>query len=157
MHTLAEEPAPQDRLEVSEPSDVGLSVQVHQIVDAVAGSDQGTVLEARLVCNSTSHEVFLFPWEEDLPASPWEEASGSGAADTVKVPVSEVILAKANCAPEKAPSLIRRGFFGPRAASPTSSRGSSQGKSALSSSLLETFVLSLGAAEVGLNPTVSKT
>jgi hypothetical protein len=60
------------------------------------------------------------------------------------------------CAPEKALSLIQRGFFGPRAASPTSSRGSSQGKGALSSSLPEISVLSLGAAEVGLNPTVSK-
>ena len=66
------------------------------------------------------------------------------------------ILAKAICAPEKAPSLIRRGFFGPRAASPSPSRGSSQGKGALPSSLPENFVLSLGAAEVGLNPTVSK-
>ena len=84
MHSLAEEPAPQDRLDVSEPSDTGLSVQVHQIVDAVAGSNQGTALEARLVCNSTSHEVFLFPWEEDLPASPWEEASGLGRQTLLK-------------------------------------------------------------------------
>jgi hypothetical protein len=130
----AEEPASQARLEVPETSDAGLPVQVHQIEDAVAGSDQGTFSEAKLV--STSH---------DLPASPWEEASGSGAVDTVKV--------SANSAPEKARSLIRRGFFGPRAASPTSLRGSSQGKGALSSSLPGTSVLSLGAAEVGLNPT----
>jgi hypothetical protein len=62
----------------------------------------------------------------------------------------------ANSTPEKARSLIRRGFFGPRAASPTSPRGSSQGKGALSSSLPGTSVLSLGAADVGLNPTKSK-
>jgi hypothetical protein len=46
--------------------------------------------------------------------------------------------------------------LGPRAASPTSSRGSSQGKGALSSSLPKISVLSLGVAEVGLKPTVSK-
>ena len=104
--SLVEELVPQDCLDVSEPSVAGLSVQVHQTVDAVAGSDQGIVSEARLICNPTSHEVSLFPREEDLPASPWEEASGSGVVDTVKVPVMEVIPAKAICAPEKAPSLI---------------------------------------------------
>jgi hypothetical protein len=74
-HSQAEKPAPQACLDEPEPSNVGLPVQVHQIEDAVAGSDQGTV-------------------------------SGSGAAYTVKVSVSEVIPAKAICAPEKAPSLI---------------------------------------------------
>jgi hypothetical protein len=103
----------------------------------------------------------LFPWEEDLLASPWKETSGSGVADTVEAPVSEIILAKASCTPDKAPSLIRRGFFGPRVASSSPSRDkevplSSKGKGALPSSLPEKSVLSLGAAEVGLNPTVSK-
>jgi hypothetical protein len=37
--------------------------------------------------------------------------------------ILEVILAKAICAPEKAPSLIQRGFLGPRAASAISSGG----------------------------------
>ena len=120
------------------------------------GPVQGIVSEAKLVCNPASHEVFLFPWEEDLPASPWEEVSGFGVVGTVKVPVSEVIQAKAICAPEKAPSLIRRGFFGQRAASPSPSRRSSQGKGALPSSLPENSILSLGAAEVGLNLTASK-
>jgi hypothetical protein len=92
---------------------------------------------------------------------PWEEASGSGVADTVEVLVLEVIPAKASCAPSKAPHLIRRGFFGPRAASSSPPRDkevplSSKGKGALPSSLPKKSVLSLGAAEVGLNPPVSK-
>jgi hypothetical protein len=117
-HSQAEEPAPQARLDEPEPSDAGIPVQVHQIEDAVAGSNQGTISEAKMSL--------------------------------------EVIPAKAICTPEKAPSLIRRGFFGPRAVSPISSRGSSQGNGALSSSLPEISVLSLGAAEVGCNPTISK-
>ena len=101
-----EAPAPQARLDVPEPSDAGLPVQVHQIGDVVDGSVQGTVSKSKLVSNPASQEVFLFPWEEDLPASPWEEASGSGVADTVEASVLEVIPAKASCAPSKAPSLI---------------------------------------------------
>jgi hypothetical protein len=61
------------------------------------------------------------PWEEDFPASPWEEVSGSGVAVTVEALVSEASLAKAVCSPSHALSLIRRGFFGPRAVSPSPS------------------------------------
>jgi hypothetical protein len=105
-----------------------------------------------VVCKPASQEAFLFPWEE---------ASGSRVADTVEEPMLEVFPDKASCAPVKAPSLIRRGFFGPRIASSSPSRDkeiplSSKGKGVLPSSLPEKSVLSLGAAEVGLNPTVSK-
>jgi hypothetical protein len=144
-----------------------LSKKNSDSVDAVDGSVQGTVSEAKLVSNSTSQEVFLFPWE-DLLASPWEEAPGSGVADTVVALVSEVLPAKASCCPSKAPSLIRRGFFGPRAASSSPSGVkeaslSAKGKEPcpekalpVPSSLLEKSVLSLGAVEVGLIPPVSK-
>jgi hypothetical protein len=170
---------------VPKPSDARSSVQMHQIGDAVDGSIQGTVSVSKQVSNSISHEAFLFPWEEDFPTSPWEEASRSGVADTVKVPVSEVITAKAICGPFKALSLICRGFFGPRAVSSSPSGDkkaslSSKGKdpcpekallrrgffglNPISSSLPEksskevvcSIVWSLGAVEVGLNPPVSK-
>jgi hypothetical protein len=65
------------------------------------------------VGNSASHEVCLFPWEEDLPGNPWEEVSDSSGEDFVEAPV---IPPKADCCPTKAPSLIQKGFFGPRAA-----------------------------------------
>ena len=99
-------PAHQACLDVPEPSDAGFPVQVHHIGDAVDGSVQGIVSESKRVSSSASQEVFLFPWEEDLPTSPWKEASGSGVADTVEAPVSKVILAKASCCPSKASSLI---------------------------------------------------
>ena len=92
----AEVPTPQACPNVPEPSYAGFLVQVLQIGDAVDGS--------KLVSNSASKEVFLFPWEE---------ASGSRVANTVEAPVSEVIPAKASCCPFNALSLIRRGFFWP--------------------------------------------
>jgi hypothetical protein len=140
---------------------------------------------SKLVSNFVNQEAFLFPWEEDFLASPWEEAYGSGVADTVEVLVSKVIPAKAICCPSKALSLIRQGFFGPRAVSSSplgdkeaslSSKGKDPclekallrrgflGSNPVSSSLLEksskefvcSTVLSLGAVEVGLNPPVCK-
>jgi hypothetical protein len=91
------------------------ATQMHQVGDAVEGSQQvGDALEgSQQVGNSASHEVCLFPWEEDLPGNPWEEVSDSRGEDFVEAPV---IPPKADCCPTKAPSLIQKGFFGPRAA-----------------------------------------
>jgi hypothetical protein len=164
----AEAPTPQACLDVPKPSDAGFPVQVHQIRDAMYGSIQGIVSEAKLVSNSASQEVFLFPWEEDLPASPWEEAHGFGVTDIVVALVSEVLPVKASYCPSKTPNLIQRGFFGLRAASSSPSGVkeaslSTKGKDPCSekalpipSSLLEKSVLSLGVVEVGLIPHVSK-
>jgi hypothetical protein len=72
---------------------------------------------------------FPLPWEDDLSVSPSsrdEEVSVSGVADPVDLPGSKETLAKGGSSQAKsarisspAKSLIRRGFFGPRAAPPT--------------------------------------
>ena len=107
----AEALAPQACLDVPEPSDAGSPVQVHQIGDAVDGYVQGIVSESKLVSNSVSQEAILFPWEEDFSASPWEEASRAGVADTVETPVSEVIPAKAGFLVFKGKGSLSRESF----------------------------------------------
>jgi hypothetical protein len=52
------------------------ATQVHQVGDVVEGSQQ--------VGNFATHEVCLFPWEEDLPANPWEEVLGLGGRTLLK-------------------------------------------------------------------------
>ena len=86
--------------------------------------------QARLGASSLSDasnlvilEAFSLPWEVDVLASPgsseWE-GSDSGVADSVVLPMSEVILANPQAKSSPAKSLLRRGFLGPRAAHPLS-------------------------------------
>jgi hypothetical protein len=87
------------------------------------GSSMGAVSlsNSTLASNSAIQEAFSLPWEEDFLTSSKEKVSGSGVADSVEVPVSEVSPAKIVCCPHQVPSLIRRGFFGPRTVSPSPS------------------------------------
>jgi hypothetical protein len=72
-----------------------------------------------MVSNPATLEAFSIPREDDFPTNSREEMSRSGVEVSVEALVSEVSLAKTARSPPKAPSLIRRGFFGPRTVSPS--------------------------------------
>jgi hypothetical protein len=90
--------------------------------------------DSRRASNPAIFKAFALPWEVAFSVSPGSsdgEASVFGVADTVELTVSEETSANAvrgssqtksarNPSPTK--SLIRRGFFGPRAASPPTVR-----------------------------------
>jgi hypothetical protein len=70
---------------------VGSPVQAHKIKTAVDGSSLGAVSlsDSKLVSSPAIREAFSLPWEEDFPASPWEEVSRSGVAVIVEAKMSE--------------------------------------------------------------------
>jgi hypothetical protein len=139
-------PVSQVRL-VPKPSDVGSPVQAYKIGTDADGSSLGAAAVSKLDC---SH-AFSLPWEEDLPTSPWEEVSGSGVVATVVALVSEASLAKVVRSSSQAPSLIRRGFFGLR---PVSSSSSGAKEASLSSKGKDSFLLEMLSKQD--NPPVSK-
>lgn len=73
---------------------------------------------------SVSQVAFSVPFVVDFPVSPLSrdrDDSFFGEVDSVYSPATEETLVKADRIPSPAKGLIRWGFFGPRAVSPSSS------------------------------------